>query len=208
MSDTPQEHNAQIDEQSSSEPSYQMRNESRVNPKKLSCCKGRVADITGSGMRMIVSNKDVPEVGDVQSYTFADNRTKLTISGQVKWVRKGTAFTRRCEVGVEFTKTDPATRDAILKLAVTGSMGMARDRDITVEFPNLYKLLNVACHASASEITTAYRKEAQRWHPDVNDAPNAAQRFDELHKAYTVLHDEETRAKYDARFFSQDQRAA
>lgn len=208
MSDTHTNQNAPIEDPTSSQPSYHMRNESRIDTKKLNCCKGRVADITGSGMRMIVSNKDVPEIGDVQSYTFSDQRTKLTITGQVKWIRKGTAFTRRCEVGVEFTKTDPTTRDAILKLAVTGSMGLARDRDIAVEYPNLYKLLNVASHASADEITRAYRKEAQRWHPDVNDAPDATQRFDELHKAYTVLHDEESRAKYDARFFNQDQRAA
>ena len=71
-------------------------------------------------MRMIVSSKDLPEIGDVQDYTFSDQTGQLTVSGTVKWVRKGTAFTRRCEVGVEFTKLDPATRDAIIKLAEIG----------------------------------------------------------------------------------------
>jgi DnaJ domain/PilZ domain len=191
-----------------SEEVYQMRAESRLDTEDLRCSKGRVADITGSGMRLIISPDDLPQINDVQSYTFKDRRDEITITGTVKWIRKGTVFTRRCEVGVEFTKLDPTTRDAIIKLAVTGKMGLTKEREVSIGLTNLYKILGITQHASSSEIQTAFRVEAKRWHPDVNDAPEAAQHFDEVQKAYAVLSDEISRANYDARFFSVDTWAA
>lgn len=190
------------------EPEYISRNESRLMTPKLRCCKGRVADITGSGMRMIVSPKDLPEIGDVQEYTFSDGSSELIVSGTVKWVRKGPAFTRRSEVGVEFEKLDSLTRDAMIKFAVQGKIGEYKDASIQVQYPDLYKLLGITPYASQEQIDSAYRQEAKRFHPDHNDAPNAAQQFDQLHKAYSVLGDPEMRSKYDARFFNPNQKAA
>jgi len=188
--------------------SYAMRNESRLDTDGLHCSLGRVADITGSGMRLIVAPNDLPEIGDIQSYIFADAKDNVTVTGTVKWVRKGTAFTRRCEVGIEFVKLDPQTRDSIIRLAVHGKLGHAPDADIHVIFPNLYKILGVSQYASQDEIQTAYRKNAKLWHPDVSQAMNAPQRFEELQKAYAVLSDTTKRASYNTRFFNQDQQAA
>lgn len=199
----------QLDTEASSQTDdYLSRTESRLMTKKLHCCKGKVADITGSGMRMLVSPKDLPEIGDVQEYTFSDQTAEITIAGTVKWVRKGTAFTRRCEVGVEFSKLDPTTRDAIIKLAVHGEMGLTKEGSIEVGYPDLYKLLGITPYAKQEDIEKAYRKEAKTWHPDHNSASNAAECFDQIRKAYSVLSDSAMRAKYDARFFSQDQQAA
>ncbi len=184
-----------------------MRTESRLDTEGLLCSRGRVADITGSGMRLIVAPNDLPEVGDIQSYIFSDAKDEVTVTGTVKWVRKGTAFTRRCEVGIEFVKLDPETRDSIIRLAVHGKLGHASDADIHVIFPNLYKILSVSQFASQDEIQTAYRKNAKLWHPDVSDAMNAPQRFEEIQKAYAVLSDPAKRASYDARFFSHDHAA-
>ncbi len=152
-------------------------------------------------MRMIVKPEDLPEIGDIQSYTFTDEQHELTITGTVKWVRKATLFTRRGEVGVEFVKLDPQTRQAIIRLAVHGEFGLAKDKDIQVAYPDLYKILGSSRYASKNELQASYRKEAKAWHPDVNDHPQAAQYFEEIQKAYAVLSDEQARANYDLRFF-------
>jgi len=180
---------------------YHMRTEPRLGTEDLSCSKGRVADITGSGMRMIVAPKDLPEIGDVQSYTFSDSKDEITISGIVKWIRKATIFTRRGEVGVEFVKLDPGTREAIIRLAIHGDLNLDTDRSIKVACPDLYKVLGVSRYASKDELQTAYRKQAKSWHPDVNDSPKATQVFEEIENAYSVLSDNDARKKFDFRFF-------
>ena len=187
---------------------YALRTESRINTQGLRCCKGKVADITGSGMRILVSPKNLPQVGDMQEYTFSDQTCEIVVAGTVKWIRKGTAFTRRCEVGVEFSDIDPVTRDAIIKLAVQGELGLTKDGDIKVGYPDLYKILGVTPYAKIEEIEKAYRKEAKLWHPDHNSAPDAAQCFDKIRKAYSVLSDAPMRVKYDERFFNKDQQVA
>lgn len=61
-----------------------------------------------------------------------------------------------------------------------------------------YELLGVHRQASADEIKKAYRKRARELHPDANpDDPTAAERFKELSKAYSVLSDDQQRARYD-----------
>lgn len=61
-----------------------------------------------------------------------------------------------------------------------------------------YKLLGVSRTAGADEIKKAYRKLARQLHPDANpDNPAAAERFKEVSKAYSVLSDDDQRAKYD-----------
>jgi molecular chaperone DnaJ len=61
-----------------------------------------------------------------------------------------------------------------------------------------YDLLGVSRAASADDIKKAYRKRARELHPDANpDDPEAAERFKELSRAYTVLSDDQQRARYD-----------
>jgi len=183
---------------------YAMRSEPRLESDGLHCSLGRVADITGSGMRMIVSPQDLPQVGDVQSYTFADFKDEITITGSVKWVRKPTLFTRRGEVGIEFAKLDPLTREAIIRLAVHGGLDLNKDRDIKVSYPDLYKFLGISRYANTDQLKEAYRKNAKAWHPDVNSDPKAAQYFEEIQRAYAVLSNEQSRTNFDLKFFGPD----
>ncbi len=60
-----------------------------------------------------------------------------------------------------------------------------------------YKLLQVDPEADVEIIQVAYRKLAQRYHPDVARDPQAARRMAELNAARDLLADPAARAAYD-----------
>ncbi|NDJ55228.1 MAG: molecular chaperone DnaJ [Chloroflexi bacterium] len=60
-----------------------------------------------------------------------------------------------------------------------------------------YQVLGVGREAAQDEIKKAFRKMARQYHPDVNDAPDAADKFKEINEAYSVLSDPKKRAAYD-----------
>ncbi|CAM9282492.1 unnamed protein product, partial [Discosporangium mesarthrocarpum] len=62
---------------------------------------------------------------------------------------------------------------------------------------NYYDILGVPKSASEQDIKTAFRSLARKYHPDVSDAPDAQEKFQEISKAYSVLNDSEMRARYD-----------
>ena len=61
-----------------------------------------------------------------------------------------------------------------------------------------YQVLGVPKNASQAEIKKAYRKLAQKYHPDANAGSKEAEdRFKEVSAAYDVVGHEETRKRYD-----------
>ncbi len=62
---------------------------------------------------------------------------------------------------------------------------------------DFYQLLGVSRNADADTLKRAYRKLARQYHPDINKDPGAEEKFKEIGRAYEVLADPGTRARYD-----------
>lgn len=60
-----------------------------------------------------------------------------------------------------------------------------------------YEVLGVSKTATDAEIKSAFRKLAKQYHPDINKAPDAAEKFKEAQEAYAVLSDQTKRKQYD-----------
>src|SRR2546429_469189 len=60
-----------------------------------------------------------------------------------------------------------------------------------------YGLLGVSRSATDEQIRSAYRKLARQFHPDVNSASDASDRFKAITEAYEVLTDPQRRQRYD-----------
>jgi curved DNA-binding protein CbpA len=60
-----------------------------------------------------------------------------------------------------------------------------------------YAALGLASSATLADVKKAYRQKAAFYHPDRNDAEDAADRFRTVQSAYDVLVDPEKRQAYD-----------
>jgi len=57
--------------------------------------------------------------------------------------------------------------------------------------------LGVPRNSTADELKKAYFIKAKKFHPDVNKAPDAKEKFAEINNAYETLGDEKKRKVYD-----------
>ena len=69
--------------------------------------------------------------------------------------------------------------------------------------PTHYELLNVPRNASPDQIKKAYRKLAQKLHPDRNPDPSASDMMGVINAAHDVLANPDKRAAYDAHLVAQ-----
>ena len=67
-----------------------------------------------------------------------------------------------------------------------------------MEYKDYYEILGVKRNATDSEIKSAYRKLAQKYHPDVNKTKEAEGKFKDINEAYEVLSDKQKRQRYDS----------
>ncbi|MEO8132632.1 MAG: DnaJ C-terminal domain-containing protein [Betaproteobacteria bacterium] len=66
-----------------------------------------------------------------------------------------------------------------------------------MKYKDYYRILGVERSADASAIKKAYRKLAQKYHPDVTKDPEGEAKFKEIAEAYETLKSAEKRAAYD-----------
>ncbi len=62
---------------------------------------------------------------------------------------------------------------------------------------DFYQILGVSRDADSDTLKRAYRKLARQYHPDINKEAGAEEKFKEIGRAYEVLADPESRARYD-----------
>ena len=67
-----------------------------------------------------------------------------------------------------------------------------------MQYKDYYEILGVKRDATASEIKSAYRKLARKFHPDVNKTKEAESKFKDINEAYEVLGDSAKRQRYDS----------
>jgi curved DNA-binding protein len=66
-----------------------------------------------------------------------------------------------------------------------------------MKYKDYYAILGVERAASEADIKKAYRRLAQKYHPDVSKEAGAEERFKEIAEAYQTLKDRQKRAAYD-----------
>lgn len=60
-----------------------------------------------------------------------------------------------------------------------------------------YRVLEISPQAGREEIRKAFRLLVKRYHPDISNEPDAAERMKEINEAYEVLSDDKKRKQYD-----------
>lgn len=63
--------------------------------------------------------------------------------------------------------------------------------------PNYYEILGIDKNATHEELKKAYRTLSKKYHPDLNDSPEAEKKFKEINEAYRTLSNPEKRKVYD-----------
>lgn len=69
--------------------------------------------------------------------------------------------------------------------------------NMAVKYQDYYEILGVPRNASQDTIQSTYRKLARKYHPDINNAKGAEDKFKQIGEAYEVLGNAEKRKKYD-----------
>lgn len=177
---------------------------------------GSVRDVSETGFRLSSRKKMAISKGEIHEISLRTAEKQITIKARVQWVRRTCWLPPVYEAGFQIVDPRPGVGAALRQLGLYGfaagktqiegenqsesnktSDQKSQVPQAFIEYEDLYGVLGIETNASSAEIKTAYRKLAQANHPDRNTAPDAADRFDRIAKAYSVLGDAKKREWYD-----------
>lgn len=141
------------------------------------CCAASIASATPSSARSAAAADSTAFVSAWSGFRTGssqklDEQSRSAVSSGVN--RPFSAVSRTPRSGAQ-TPTGWATSRARTRPSRT--MRMGRD---------LYEVLGVDRGCSKADLKAAFRKLARVYHPDVNDTPEAKDKFNEISQAYTV----------------------
>jgi len=67
-------------------------------------------------------------------------------------------------------------------------------------FKDYYAILDIYQSSNLTEIKSAYKKQALKWHPDKNKDVDTTEKMKEINEAKLILTDEEARIRYDREY--------
>lgn len=167
----------------------------------LTCSLGEIADLSMSGMRIIHAGRPAIKVGQHLPLAVQSRQQRLSLTGRV--VRIARLGLRQYEIGVQFIGLEPGHEKALVALGRYGFFSRKRAEVGTPEAmsapptPAPYRVLDLELGATERDIRAAYRTLAQKYHPDHNNAPEAAARFQSITEAYNILRDPKRRQAYE-----------
>jgi hypothetical protein len=183
----------------------------------MTCPIGEVVDMSETGLKIRSDRRPEVQPGQKMMLRVHTHFQQLVMTGCVRWVRRGSGG---WHTGVEFVDLKPGMNGmkemigafAEFGFVDTGSMGptrgvrnakaaesQAQRPQITaeVEVEDLYAVMGLKPDTTPEELHETYRKLAKKYHPDVNGSLEASEKFAEVNKAYSVLHDVDKRKRYD-----------
>jgi len=196
------------------------RNAQRFETNTLSCPIGTVRDVSETGFRLSSRKRLDLKKGEIHEIRVRTESKQLSVKARVQWVRRVCWLPAVYEAGFQIIDPRPGVGVALRQLgqfgfanksakitgeseAASGSTAQQPDAgsperpQAYIDFENLYEVLGVDVKSTADEIKRAYRKLAQKHHPDHDPSPDAAEKFDRIAKAYAVLGDPRRREWYD-----------
>lgn len=183
------------------------RGAQRFAARDLTCVLGPLVDLSESGMRVRHEGRPGLRRGDLCVFTVESGKQSVRVQGRVAWVRR-TSWSE-FQMGIAFEDVRPGIRVALAQLARWGTIRLDRSVERTagctgeeaataaVEVVDLYAIVGVKNDATPEEIRRAYHARAKETHPDTCKEADAAERFDELNKAFKVLCVPKLRSMYD-----------
>lgn len=178
----------------------------------LVCPLGDVLDVSREGLRLSSGKKFPFKQGEIHQLVLRADAQQVRVMARAQWVKRASLLPPRFEAGFLIVDPRPGVGVAVLQM---GQFGCAATESVdatsteearrqtmpkiraAVELEDLYAVLGVEADADGSAIKRAYRKLAQTHHPDRSDAADAAEVFDRIAKAYSVLGDAQRRRWYD-----------
>ena len=171
----------------------------------VQCPLGSIADLSGTGMRVMIAGRCVFKVGQTLPIRLRTPQGSLAVAARIVWKKKVGLF-RDYELGFHFDGLEPNQVVALAAIArfgfVAGNSLHARNESPSKEEPAIgdpsaveaglvlseyYQRLGLANDATPSDIKAAYRRLARQYHPDIAPGPENQRRFVELREAYDLL---------------------